>query len=120
MAMARNIPSANGCLDVVSSLVPAYMAKREVVSTQQRMFFAALRHGRASTDAAEGTRTWLEIMQRGGWRRDWSVRRYEKHGRLANVFWRTPWSVWQDAERAEQQIQELWLAASTRPSARRA
>ena len=80
----------------------------------------APRYAGASTDAAERARTLPEIMQRGGWRRDWSVRRYEKHGRLANVLWRTPRSVWQDAERVEQQLQKLWLAASTRPSGRRA
>ena len=61
-----------------------------------------------------------EIMQRGGWRREGSVRRYEKHGRLANVLWTTPGSVWEDNGLAEQQLRELWQTASARPSVPRA
>ena len=82
-------------------------ALRDLQLAYLKLSLYALRHGGASTDAAEGARTLPEIMQRGGWRRDWSVRRYEKHGRLANVLWRTPRSVWQDAERVEQQLQKL-------------
>ena len=59
-------------------------------------------------------------MQRECGRRDLSVRRYKKHGRLANVFLRTPRSVWQDAEFVELQLQKLWLAASTRLGGQRA
>ena len=80
----------------------------------------APRYAGASTAAAENGRTLPKIMQRRGWRRDWSVQRYKNRGRLANALWRTPRSVWPDAERVVQQLQRLWLAASTRPSGRRA
>ena len=86
-------------------------ALRDLQLSYLKLSLYALRHGGASTDAAEGVRTLPEIMQRGGWRRDWSVRRYEKHGRLANVLWKAPRSVLQDAKRAELQLEKLWSAA---------
>ena len=43
----------------------------------------SLRHGGASEDRAMNERSLLEVQKRGGWRSFQSVRRYEKHGRLA-------------------------------------
>ena len=41
------------------------------------------RHGGASEDKAAGTRSLMEIKKRGRWQAEASVRRYEKHGKLA-------------------------------------
>ena len=41
------------------------------------------RHGGASEDKAAGIRSLMEIKKRGRWQAEASVRRYEKHGKLA-------------------------------------
>ena len=72
-----------------------------------------LRHGGASTDAALGDRPLLAIQRRGQWRRDSSVRRYEKHARLSRVLWRVPAHVRDREVGAERELKRLWSMIST-------
>ena len=47
-----------------------------------------LRHGGASHDRGTAFRSLAEVAKRGRWRSAASVRRYEKHGRLAAQLWK--------------------------------
>ena len=54
------------------------------VSTLHPCLFS-LRHGGASHDRATGSRSLLEVQQRGRWKSLDSVRRYEKHALINKV-----------------------------------
>ncbi|CAK0809155.1 unnamed protein product, partial [Prorocentrum cordatum] len=50
----------------------------------------SLRHGGASHDRLTASRTLMEVQQRGNWRAFNSVRRYDKHGRVAIEWMKIP------------------------------
>jgi len=61
----------------------------------------SLRHGGASEDRAMNERSLLEVQKRGGWRCFQSVRRYEKHGRLALTAKGMPANMFANTARVE-------------------
>jgi len=61
----------------------------------------SLRHGVASEDRAMNERSLLEVQKRGGWRCFQSVRRYEKHGRLALTAKGMPANMFANTARVE-------------------
>ncbi|CAK0845448.1 unnamed protein product, partial [Prorocentrum cordatum] len=59
----------------------------------------SLRHGGASHDRLTASRTLMEVQQRGNWRAFNSVRRYDKHGRVAIEWMKIPAPQRQEIER---------------------
>ncbi|CAK0844517.1 unnamed protein product [Prorocentrum cordatum] len=59
----------------------------------------SLRHGGASHDRLTASRALMEVQQRGNWRAFNSVRRYDKHGRVAIEWMKIPAPQRQEIER---------------------
>jgi hypothetical protein len=70
-------------------------------------YLYGLRHGGASYDRATQTRPALEVKLRGRWTTDASVRRYEKHGRVAEQLHRLGAAVMAEAMSAPAQLGRL-------------
>ena len=71
------------------------------------------RHSGISIDRAENARSHMEAMKRGRWRSERSVRRYEKAGRLNDVWTRLPANTKASAEKAERRIKSVILHGSS-------
>ena len=78
-----------------------------------RLSLYTLRHGGASTDVAYRLRSMLEVQRRGGWETETSVRRYEKHARLARVAWRVPVFVRDQEQATDDELRRRWAMPST-------
>jgi integrase len=74
----------------------------------------SLRHGGASEDVSSRSRALLDVQKRGGWRSFQSVRRYEKHARLASMMRRIPAQLREEAQRRERELARLLLPACGR------
>ncbi|CAK0826393.1 unnamed protein product [Prorocentrum cordatum] len=75
-----------------------------------------LRHGGASHDRIVGRRSLEEVAKRGRWRARLSVRRYEKHGRLALQVAKVPPVVQERLRLSMQRLPQLFASCSTRRS----
>lgn len=89
------------------------MALHALGLTMLQLTLYTLRQGGASTDAALKARSLRAIQERGQWRRDSSVRRYQRHGRFSRVLWRTPSSIRAQEANAESELRRFWKTAST-------
>ena len=77
----------------------------------------SLRHGGASHDRIVNRRSLEEVAKRGRWRARLSVRRYEKHGRLALQVAQVPGVVQQRLRLSAQRLPGLFARASAPRSA---
>ncbi|CAK0882535.1 unnamed protein product, partial [Prorocentrum cordatum] len=75
-----------------------------------------LRHGGASHDRIVGRRSLEEVAKRGRWRARLSVRRYEKHGRLALQVAKVPPVVHERLRLSMQRLPQLFASCSPRRS----
>ena len=72
-----------------------------------------LRHSGASWDRLKKTRTTLEIKLRGRWSSDASLRRYDSHAKVAQLYEKLPVKVKKQAEASPPLLKAMVIAFST-------
>ena len=84
--------------------------------TELSVSLYSLRHGGASMDTLEKTRSFAEIKARGRWHADSSLRRYAKASKLVDVMGRLPQQVLANGNLLSQQLDHVLAAHAPLPS----
>ena len=87
--------------------------KTSTATLKEKVVPYQTRHSGASIDRLLGVRSALEVKQRGGWRSDTSVRRYERHARIQHSAARFSSDMAVYLDQCERQLGEMFLRGRT-------
>jgi hypothetical protein len=89
----------------------AFMRAQDALGLKEKFVLYQLRHGGPSHDRAFRIRSLLEIKNRGQWKSDSSLARYEGHARLQQVERRVPENLQRTLIGAPERLEKLLLGS---------